>query len=268
MLANLEAGQLTCPDSLPAASRAVTFGRLNLFIVRLFKVPISVAIVIPENGPYFRLKDMIYRGILPAGTRLVERELAAMLRVSRIPLREALVRLQAEGLLHGGNRRGSFVIDISPKDIEEIGSIRLLLEPAAARMAAIHRSASLVGRLKKLCYRMGKLTSADKLTELAQTDYEFHWEIVRGSQHSRLIRAYEISQIRILGRPDEAEYLKTADPRSNVEEHLQIVDTIERGDPRAAERASYHHLKVSANAFRRLMGTGRSRERPRSQKGS
>lgn len=51
-------------------------------------------------SPYLRLRDMIYRGELPAGGRLVERELAERLKVSRIPLREAMARLQGEGLVH------------------------------------------------------------------------------------------------------------------------------------------------------------------------
>ncbi|MDB6094855.1 MAG: transcriptional regulator, GntR family [Verrucomicrobia bacterium] len=221
-----------------------------------------------EAGPYFKLKDMIYRGVLPAGKRLIEHELAGLLMVSRIPLREALARLQAEGLVHGGNRMGTFVIDITPKDIAEINSIRLILEPPAARLATENVDAILIRRLRRLCLLMGKLSGENNLTKLAECDYDFHWTIVQASKHTRLIRAFEISQVRILGRPDESEYLKTAAPDQTEQEHTQIVDIIASGDVDAAEKVIFDHVKATITAFGGLYETSRSRKKKTTRRAS
>lgn len=199
---------------------------------------------------YSKLKDMIYQGELAAGTRLVERQLSQLLSVSRIPLREALIRLQAEGLVRSVRNTASYVVDFSPGDLLEIYSIRRVLEPFAARLAAKHITPEILRELRQLCQKMTEFTGrpAD-WPKLDECDYEFHRTIVHASQHSRLIRAYDMSQIRILGRRDEYRYLQTAATDAMAQEHNKIVDIIASGNADKAEKANYDHVNASMQGF-------------------
>ena len=199
---------------------------------------------------YFRLKEMIYAGELAAGKRIVERELSQQLSVSRIPLREALIRLQAEGLVRSIRNTASYVVDFSPRDILEIYSIRRLLEPFAARLAARHITQEMIRELRLLCQQMTKFFGDQSdWPKLDECDYEFHRTIVQASQHSRLIRAYDMSQIRILGMRDEYRYLQTASPDAMALVHMEIVGIIESGNEEKAEKANYDHVNLSMQSF-------------------
>jgi DNA-binding GntR family transcriptional regulator len=199
---------------------------------------------------YSKLKEMIYRGELAAGTRLVERELSKRLLVSRIPLREALIRLQAEGLVRSIHNTASYVVDFSSHDLLEIYSIRRLLEPFAARLAARNIKRGMVGMLRRLCQTMTEFSSQPTYwPKLDECDYEFHRTIVEASQHSRLIRAYDMSQIRILGRRDEYRYLQAVSTDSMAQQHSKIVDILESGNAEKADKASYDHVNNSMQEF-------------------
>lgn len=211
-------------------------------------------------SPYVRLKDMIYQGQLAAGKRLVERELAEMLMISRIPLREALIRLQSEGLVRSERNTGSYVIDFSPQDLQEIYSIRGVLEPFAARLATERRDKrELLQDLREICARMTDLSSCERdWDRLDECDYEFHWTIVQASEHSRLIRAYEMSQIRILGRRDEYRYLARVDAAATARMHLDLVEIIAAGSGAKAEKAMFDHVDRSMQTFLRTHGLGKA----------
>ena len=207
-------------------------------------------------SPYVRLKDMIYRGELAAGKRMVERELSDMLMISRIPLREALIRLQAEGLVRIERKTGAYVVDFSPQDLAEIYSLRRVLEPFAARLAAERKdNRVLLEDLRAICARMTELSSCERdWDRLDECDYEFHWTIVQASQHSRLIRAYEMSQIRILGRRDEYRYLARLDSDATAQIHTKLVDIIASGFGAKAEKATFDHVDQSMQSFLRSYG--------------
>lgn len=221
----------------------------------------------PANGalparfsPYVRLKDMIYQGQLTAGKRLVERELAEMLMISRIPLREALIRLQSEGLVRSERNTGAYVVDFSPQDLAEIYSIRRVLEPFASRLATERKDKrELLQELRDICARMTELSSCERdWDRLDECDFEFHWTIVQASQHSRLIRAYEMSQIRILGRRDEYRYLARVDPAATARIHLDLVEIIASGVGTKAEKATFDHVDRSMQTFLRTHGLGKA----------
>src|SRR5438874_5375740 len=144
---------------------------------------------------YTKLKNMIYCGRLRPGQRLVEVDLSRALSISRIPLRECLVRLESEGLVRRVPNRATFVEEFSPVDVLEMYSMRLVLEPLAARLAALQVNSALVRRLYQLCDQMTRDTNAKNWAELDRTDYQFHHTIVRACKHQRLFRSYENSHI-------------------------------------------------------------------------
>jgi DNA-binding GntR family transcriptional regulator len=191
---------------------------------------------------YTKLKNMIYRGRLRPGQRLLEVDLSRALSISRIPLRECLVRLESEGLVRRIPNSATFVEDFSPVDFLEMYSMRLVLEPLAARLAALQVNSALVRRLYQLCDQMTRDTKAKNWAKLDRTDYQFHYTIVRASEHQRLIRSYENSHIKITGFRAGYAHLNTSSPNSTAREHSRIVKCLERGDPRGAEKATFDHV--------------------------
>ncbi len=200
---------------------------------------------------YDRLKTMIRRGTLRAGGRIVERDLARQLGVSRIPLREGLARLQAEGLVRSVPNSATFVEDFAPEDVLEMYSMRLLLEPFAARLAAAKSKPSLVRELEGLCEQMTARVKKGAIRELNEADYKFHLAIVRGSGHKRLLRAYESTAIQVIGlRTAEASLLEQP-PDVTAAEHRRIIAAVARRQPAAAEKAAANHVRKAIQAIER-----------------
>ena len=101
--------------------------------------------------PYEKIRTMIYRGQLGSGQRLVERDLAERLGVSRIPLREGMVRLENEGLIRSVPNSSNYVATFGPREIGqliEIYSMRVWLEPPATRLATIRKEQRLLRTLE------------------------------------------------------------------------------------------------------------------------
>src|SRR3954466_15561268 len=92
----------------------------------------------PDQPPYDRLKRLILEGALAPGEALVERTLAERLKVSRTPVREAIFRLEREGLIEAVDGKGAFVASFTIEDLIEVYQIREGLEPLAARLACPH----------------------------------------------------------------------------------------------------------------------------------
>jgi len=198
-----------------------------------------------SDATYERLKSMIYRRQLDAGQRLVERDLAGELGVSRIPLREGMVRLESEGLIRSIPHRSSFVAPVEPRDLLEIYSMRLWLEPPATRLATVKKPAKLVRQLGELRDKMIRALDAREYSRSDEYDYRFHVAIVEAAGHSRLLRAYEAAHIRIVGFYTDFLAQKAVDTGRLMREHQQIIRAIEQGDPDQSERVAREHVKRS-----------------------
>ena len=194
---------------------------------------------------YKALKNKITRGHLQPGQRLVERDLSRELSVSRIPLRESLVRLECEGLVRSVPNSATYVEDFSATDVLEMYSMRLLLEPFAARLAAKQDRVALAKRLRAICDQMTAHSKRGDWAGLDEADYEFHHAIVVASEHSSLIRAYETSHIQVTGIRRSYSLLKDLPPQTTAAEHQSIVQYIKAGDAGRAESASYDHVNQS-----------------------
>lgn len=208
----------------------------------------------PIDSTYERLKEMIYRRQLDAGQRIVERKLARELGVSRIPLREGMIRLENEGLIRSIPHSSSYISTIGPKDLMEIYSMRLWLEPPATRLATVRCTESLLKTLNNLCEKMAKAVEADQMSRVDDYDYRFHFAIVEAAQHARLLRAYESSHIRIVGLYTDFAAQKAIDPQRLVLQHQRIIRAIEQGDPDRSERIACEHVQSSIANFEKKLG--------------
>lgn len=203
---------------------------------------------------YHRLVQMIYRGRLKPGDRIVERDLARRLGVSRIPLRESLARLESEGLVRSVPNSATYVESLDAADVLEIFTMRRLLEPEAAALAAAGRDAALVRRLRGLCQRMTAAARDGDVPRLDRADREFHLAIVHASGNRRLVRAYESCHIEVVSSWAGTRRLLSTPPERTAAQHERVVRPIERGDSTAAAQAARQHVEWALRRLRRAGG--------------
>ncbi|NDU72032.1 FCD domain-containing protein [Actinomadura sp. DSM 109109] len=139
---------------------------------------------------YTRLRADILDGVHPPGARLGEAELAEATGSSRTPVREALRRLEVEGLVEVLPHRGARVPDWTPADLEEIYDLRMLLEGAAARRAATRATAADADRMDELCALMEAAAepgAGQDLDRVAELNSGFHGTVRAAAASGRLV---------------------------------------------------------------------------------
>ncbi|HLV72374.1 MAG TPA: GntR family transcriptional regulator [Vulgatibacteraceae bacterium] len=206
---------------------------------------------------YTRLRADILDGVHPPGARLGEAEIAEATGSSRTPVREALRRLEVEGLVEILPHRGARVPDWTPEDLEEIYDLRMLLEGAAARRAASRIEAGDADRLEELCDLIeGAAASggAQDLDRVAELNAEFHGIIRAAAASGRLVSMLNsVTQLPLVMRtfhrysPDDL-------ARSSAH-HRELVAAMRAGDGLWAESVTRAHV-LAAKAV--LLGAARA----------
>jgi len=197
--------------------------------------------------PYERLKQLILDGELRVGEPLVERTLADRLGVSRTPVREAILRLESEGLISMIERRGSaFVASYAIDDLIEIYEIREGLEPLAARLSCARLNEDEIARHEKQLkrYRADPKLRDRQPGEWLRLGRDFHNMFIYACGNDRLIQTLErmrnqIELFRGLGRA----IAPRDDMKTSIEEHWEILQALKKRDPERAEAAVRLHLK-------------------------
>jgi DNA-binding GntR family transcriptional regulator len=129
----------------------------------------------------------ILAGKYRPGDRLNESQIARELNISRIPVREALSQLQEQGLVQNRERRGMFVINIGPEEVQQITSLRLVLETEAMRLAKARMTPEILAGLEKVVRQMDDWNGT--LLEAAALDLEFHRTLWKAAGNPYLERA-------------------------------------------------------------------------------
>lgn len=143
-----------------------------------------------ESMVYLDVRKKIVEGVYGGGTHLTAEGLATTLGVSRTPVREALRRLHAEGLVSLIANRGAFVTAWTRKDVDEVFDLRVILESHAARLAAQRIVPEALDRLRDLAGRMEhavRARSAQQLDALTALNAEFHRLILTEAAQRRLM---------------------------------------------------------------------------------
>lgn len=222
--------------------------------------PLSNAVPEAENGTipdriFSLIKEAIVEGDMAAGSKISEPELARAYGISRGPLREAIGRLEACGLVVRRPNVGARVVTLSSSQLIEIFHVREALEGMAARLAAQHMSGEEIADLRRLLDRHADQIERD--TEHAyfqrEGDLDFHYRIVQGSHNTRMIDLLcnDLYHLVRLYRYQFGMSSKRG-PRAFVE-HEHIVDAIERRDPEMAELMMRAHIRASRENVERLL---------------
>lgn len=192
---------------------------------------------------FMTLRRQILRGELKPGERLMEISLANKLGVSRTPIREAIRKLENEGLVVMVPRRGAHVAEITRQELNDVLEIRKSLEVLAIRRANEYMTAKDIKELRaaeEAFAILVEMKDAD-LTKLGEADEHFHDIIYKGTNNRRLIQI--LNNLREQMYRFRVEYLKDKDVRQTlVKEHDSIVRALEERDVEEAVRLTKLHI--------------------------
>lgn len=211
-----------------------------------------------------RVYGLIRRGIVAgtygAGEPLREEELAAAAGVSRTPVREALRRLGAEGLVEMLPNRGARVAGWSAHDLEEIFELRVELEGHGARLAALHATPGAIEQLRTCCGEMEGYVAGgrpDRLERITECNNAFHQGLLAAGGNRRLasvlaaiVQRALVERTFHLYRPEEL--------ARSCAHHREVLDALAAGDPEWAEAVMRAHIL----AGRRVAESARSLPEP------
>lgn len=197
------------------------------------------------------LRDAITNGELSPGTRLIEQDVSQRLGISRGPLREALRLLETEGLVKSYPGRGSFVAELSEKDIVQIYSLRTILEVEAARLAARKRSHEDLMELEKLLEGMLQAAKENNHALVLDLDIHFHQRIWKMADHSRLEAFLKeiVAQAKMYISVQTSMY---DDLPTGIADHKTILTHLKTGDEDAAAETIRLHLREAETSLRTL----------------
>ncbi len=187
------------------------------------------------------LRDDILRGELEPGERLMEIHLAEKLGVSRTPVREAIRKLELEGLVKMIPRRGAVVASITISDLEDVLEVRKVLEQLTVKLACEKITDEEIALLKKYHEEFAKAINTNDLTSLAEKDVSFHDVIYNASHNNRLIQI--LNNLREQMYRYRLEYIKDRQKRKLlVSEHEKILNAVMNRDSTTAEAAIDAHI--------------------------
>ncbi|MEY2193347.1 GntR family transcriptional regulator [Neobacillus sp. BF23-41] len=197
---------------------------------------------------FIHIKDLILEGEFKTGDRLVERELAERLNISRTPIREALFRLESQGFVKTVPRKGVIVADISDKEIIEVFTILSSLEVLAAKLAAQKLDDETKSKFVEYCKKVEVCLKEKNDNDFSNLHGELNHLLYSSAKNSKL---YEIlsglsDYIRAFAKTG---YKNPGRPVQSMEEHLRIMEAIINQEIEMAEYLTKIHIENSRKAY-------------------
>ena len=191
------------------------------------------------------LRDLIITGEITPGTRIIESEVSNQLGVSRGSLREGMRILETEGLLESFPGRGSFVIQASHRNIQELYSLRCILEEEAIRLVIDKAREEDFDRLQKTVESMLRAAKEQRQREVTELDYQFHHQIWEIADHILLKKVLEsiTNQVRMYLAVQTQLYEDLAE---GVFDHQLILQAIRNGEKETATELLKKHFELAS----------------------
>lgn len=205
---------------------------------------------------YHRLRQAIQAGELKPGERIREIEMAKRLDVSRTPVREALRRLEADGLLTFVPYRGMIIAELDHQAVMELYQMREVLEGTAAGLAARHASEAEITLLRDL---IAADPGDGDPRALATHNRQFHGTLYRAAHNRYLLKTLNVlsDAMALLGMTTLSLTGRSGTAR---QEHQEVLEAIEARDQARAEAAARYHIREAQRARLRLMFDGQKPE--------
>jgi DNA-binding GntR family transcriptional regulator len=220
------------------------------------QTPVTGAPTIRKRKPpvYERIKEAIASGEIGPGTPLVETALAEWCQVSRTPVREALTRLEQDGVV-ARSERGLIVRARSHEEILDIYETRIVLEGTVSRVAAVRRSSVDVIYLRHADDAMRRIDVGNEM-EMVSANREFHRAVWHASHNESLIELLMRLDLHVARYPATTLSYPGRWQEANCEHH-QILKAIEAQDDAYAEELTRQHFTKARNLRLTILATGR-----------
>ncbi|WP_343210737.1 GntR family transcriptional regulator [Anaerolentibacter hominis] len=216
---------------------------------------------------YLPLRDVVFEtlerailmGDLKPGERLMEIQLANRLGVSRTPIRDAIRKLELEGLVVMIPRKGAQVAKISEKSLKDVLEVRCVLEELAVELACNRITEDAIRKLKLITRDFKTAINNKDLTKIADKDIEFHDVIYSAGGNERLVQI--LNNLRLQMYRYRIEYLK--DPSSHetlIREHEALIVCIEKKDVKNAREIMRNHIYNQAATVTKRLKTENTKE--------
>jgi DNA-binding GntR family transcriptional regulator len=201
-----------------------------------------VSLRIPENltqQAYRHIRDEIIQGKLDGRQHLTETYFAKRFGISKSPVREALNRLESEGLITILPRRGAFVVELSVHDLEEIFELREALESMVVRDAVLNEKT--LSRMRSAVMSAKQFREVNDKANYIRADATFHTTLVEASSNSRLKKILENMRNQMLIVRARTFELSS---HTSVKQHLSILETLEQGKRQMAAELMAEHIRT------------------------
>ena len=197
------------------------------------------------------LRTAIIEGILKPGERLMEIQVSEELGVSRTPVREAIRKLELEGFVVMIPRRGTYVSDLSIKDINEVFEVRTALDVLAAGLAAERITYEELEQMERLLVELGTYIEQNDMQKIVEADSEFHDLLYSASRNMRLVGI--INNLREQLTRFRAQSMSYPGRlKIMLGEHTRLVESLGQRNVALAKRLAGEHM---ANAEQTLLKT-------------
>lgn len=212
-----------------------------------------------SSEAYHAIKQLISEGYLKPGERVNTSNLAEQLGVSRTPIREALAMVEAEGLVQSIPKKGMIVYSFSKKEIQDIYTLRELLEGHAVRQAAVAENKKFLSEMQTAWRKIDeKLATIEKwestnerakhVQNLTKCSREFHNTILKASGNSRLELVMKLITEVPLTSTVYFHYSSDQLRHSN-QQHKEIIDAIEAREPQEAALIMGDHIRLALDVL-------------------
>jgi DNA-binding GntR family transcriptional regulator len=194
------------------------------------------------------IREQIITGELPAGEQLRQRDVAQRFQVSQTPVREAMRRLESEGLVIGDTHRGFTVVEPDDGPVEENFQIRAALESLGASLAARKIDAAGLARLKKVNDEMRALGGdhdGPGDPRYPSLNREFHFTVQEYARSPLLLSLMRLLWASLQAVPKHRGPGVARTPAESARQHDEILAALRAGDPAAAAAGTYQHIMGS-----------------------
>ncbi len=220
--------------------------------LRSLKMAADDAAVASPEAPVFQvqsvadqvygvLRERIATGDIERGSRLHQEDLAREFGVSRTPVREALRKLAAEGIVDLFANRGARVATATPEQLRRSYETRLVVEPGAARIAADLKLQPAIDKMRAAIRE--EEAAGRSAPKLFKANRDFHLALVEGTGNPELVKFIEHVWIGRIGATLYASRMDPSGLRADSAAHISIADAVEAGDPDLADRLARGHLE-------------------------
>lgn len=195
------------------------------------------------------IREAIRKGKLKPGDRLIETQLAEEMHISRFPIREALRYLEKEGLVETKPFKGTYVTQLTERDMEELYSLRSAIEAFAIRILIKHIDAEKIKKLESIFQSMQQASKTEDLDKLISEDFRFHQTICELSDHRKLLEVWLTleNQLRVFLTIEKQLF---GDSAEFVKSHIPILEAIQERKIRLAQKAIRDHLNWAMQVIR------------------